>query len=97
MADATQISGSPRTRIAILGSGSQALIPACLPPLALGLCGWNSELGALILGGAIFYQALVFASFPTTYHARKVFRTSLVFFPALPLLFVLDAALFNRR
>jgi protoheme IX farnesyltransferase len=72
-----------------------ALMVASLLPFALGLGGCISGLGALGLGLIFVYTALAFARSPTIDHARFVFRTSLLFLPALLLLLVLDAELLN--
>jgi protoheme IX farnesyltransferase len=70
---------------------SLALVLASVLPCAVGLGSWISALGALILGGVFVYTTVVFTRTPTKDQARHVFRASLVFLPALFLLFVLDA------
>jgi protoheme IX farnesyltransferase len=67
-----------------------ALIPASLMPCVLGVGGWFSGIGALILGAVFLYRAFVFARTGATHDARLVFRMSLVFLPALLLLLALD-------
>jgi protoheme IX farnesyltransferase len=67
-----------------------ALIPASLMPCALGVGGWFSGIGALILGAVFLYRALVFARTGATHDARRVFRMSLVFLPTLLLLLAID-------
>jgi protoheme IX farnesyltransferase len=70
-----------------------ALIVASLMPWVLGIGGWLSGTGALILGAAFLYRAYAFAHTSTTQQARKVLRMSLVFLPALFLLLVLEVVL----
>ena len=67
-----------------------ALIFASLMPCVLGVGGWFSGIGALILGAVFLYRAFVFARTGATHDARRVFRMSLVFLPALFLLLALD-------
>lgn len=74
-----------------------ALIVASVLPLVLSLGSWISALGALILGGIFLFRVIVFARTPTTLQARQVFRTSLLFLPALLMLCVLDAILPTGR
>jgi len=69
---------------------TMALIPASLMPCVLGVGGWFSGIGALILGVVFLYRACVFARTGATHDARLVFRMSLVFLPALLLLLALD-------
>jgi protoheme IX farnesyltransferase len=69
------------------------LILASLMPSALGLGGWLSATGALVLGAVFLHRVLVFARTGTVDEARRVFRSSLIFLPALFLLFALDALL----
>jgi protoheme IX farnesyltransferase len=69
------------------------LVLASLMPTALGLGGWLSGVGALVLGAVFLYRILVFARSGTVHEARRVFRASLLFLPALLLLFVVDALL----
>src|SRR5262245_61435778 len=73
------------------------LVLASLLPAALGLGGWLSGVGALALGVGFLYRVLGFARTGTDQAARQVFRSSLVFLPALLLLFVLDALLASGR
>jgi protoheme IX farnesyltransferase len=80
------------------------LIFASLMPCVLGIGGWLSGLGAVILGGVFLYTTLVFAravtgsgDHATTRAARQVLRMSLLYLPALFLLLVLDAILVNAR
>ena len=73
------------------------LILASLVPFVLGTSGWMAGIGALILGAVFLCSALVFARTPTTQHARHVFRASLLFLPALLVLFALDAILVSGR
>ena len=68
-------------------------MPSLVLPFVLGLGGWLSGLGALVLGAVFLYTVLVFARTGTIHEARRVFRSSLVFLSALFLLFVLDALL----
>ena len=70
-----------------------ALILASLLPCVLGIGGWLSGIGALILGAAFLYRAFAFARTRTTHEARRVLWMSLVFLPALFLLLVLDVVL----
>jgi heme o synthase len=81
-----------RTRRAMVRS-TLALTLASLLPAVLGLVGWLSGVGALALGAGFLYRALRFARTGTDQEARRVFRSSLVFLPALFLLFVLDVLL----
>jgi protoheme IX farnesyltransferase len=74
-----------------------ALVPASLLPCLLGLGGWRSGLGALALGTVFLYSVVAFARNPTRSNARHVFRTSLLFLPALLMLLVLDATFLSRR
>ena len=74
-----------------------ALVPASLLPCALGFGGWPSGLGALALGGIFLLSVISFARAPTRNNARRVFRTSLLFLPALLMLSVLDATLLSGR
>jgi len=67
-----------------------ALIPASLMPCVLGVGGWFSGIGALILGAMFLYRACVFARSGASHDARRVFRMSLVFLPALLLLLAVD-------
>jgi protoheme IX farnesyltransferase len=67
-----------------------ALTFAGLLPCAQGVGGWLSGVGALALGALFLLRARAFARTPTTEQARRVFRTSLLFLPALLLLLVLD-------
>jgi protoheme IX farnesyltransferase len=69
------------------------LILASLLPAVLGLGGWLSGVGALVLGAGFLRSVLGFARSGTDQAARRVFRSSLVFLPALLLLFVADALL----
>jgi heme o synthase len=80
------------------------LIVASLMPCVLGMGGWLSGLGAVILGGVFLYTTFVFAravtgsgDHATTRAARQVLRMSLLFLPTLFLLLVLDAILVNAR
>jgi protoheme IX farnesyltransferase len=73
------------------------LILASLLPTVLGLGGWMSALGALLLGAGFLRTVLGFACSGTVQAARQVFRSSLVFPPALFLLFVVDALLAHGR
>jgi protoheme IX farnesyltransferase len=66
------------------------LIPASLLPGVLGIGGWLSAIGALVLGALFLDSAIAFARTRTTRQARQVLRMSLVFLPALFLLLVLD-------
>lgn len=66
------------------------LILASLMPWVLGVGGWFSGLGALILGAVFLHRAVAFARTGSTQQARQVFRMSLLFLPALLLLLVLD-------
>jgi protoheme IX farnesyltransferase len=81
-----------------------ALIVASLLPCVLGIGGWLSGVGAVILGTVFLYKAFMFARLVawapdhvTTRAARQVLRMSLLFLPALLLLVVLDAILVNAR
>jgi protoheme IX farnesyltransferase len=67
-----------------------ALVLASLMPCVLGIGGWFSGVGALILGAVFLYRVVVFARTGTIDEARRVFRASLLFLPALLLLLVLD-------
>ena len=69
---------------------TSVLMLASLMPCVLGVGGWFSGLGALILGTVFFHRTVAFARTGTTHEARRVFRTSLLFLPALLLLLVLD-------
>src|SRR5262245_23906854 len=69
------------------------LVLASLLTVALGLGGWLSGVGALVLGLRFLHRVLGFARSQTEQAARQVFRSSLVFLPALLLLFALDALL----
>lgn len=69
------------------------LILTGLMPTVLGLGGRLSGVAALLLGVAFLHKGLGFARTATDQAARQVFRSSLVFLPALLLLFVLDALL----
>ena len=76
------------------------LIFASLMPCVLGIGSWLSGIGALILGAAFLYNAIVFARVvawsgdqATTRAARQVLRISLLYLPGLFLLLVLDVAL----
>jgi protoheme IX farnesyltransferase len=73
------------------------LIFASLLPCVLGMGGWLSGLGALFLDAVFLHRAFVFARAGTIYEARQVFRWSLIFLPALLLLFALDALLAYGR
>jgi protoheme IX farnesyltransferase len=70
-----------------------ALIVASLMPCVLGIGGWLSGLGAVILGAVFLYSTFVFAHTGTTHQARRVLRMSLLYLPALILLLVLDVIL----
>jgi heme o synthase len=70
-----------------------ALIFASLMPSVLGIGGWFSGIGALILGAAFLYTACVFSRTRTTHRARQVLKMSLLFLPSLFLLLVLDVVL----
>jgi protoheme IX farnesyltransferase len=70
-----------------------ALIVASLMPWVLGIGGWLSAMGAVVLGAAFLYSVFAFAHTSTIYHARRVLRMSLVFLPALFLLLVVDVML----
>jgi protoheme IX farnesyltransferase len=81
-----------------------ALIVASLLPCVLGLGGWLSGIGSVILGAVFLYTTFVFAravtasgDHATTLAARQVLRMSLLLLPALLLLLVLDAILVNAR
>jgi heme o synthase len=74
-----------------------ALVPASLLPCLLGLGSWRSGLGALALGAVFLYSVVAFARNPTRNNARHVFRTSLLFLPALLMLSVLDATFLSGR
>jgi protoheme IX farnesyltransferase len=69
------------------------LILASLMPFALGRSGWLAAIGAVVLGVVFLYRVLVFARTGTVHEARRVFRWSLIFLPALLLFFVLDGLL----
>jgi protoheme IX farnesyltransferase len=69
-------------------------------PWALGIGGWISGMGAVVLGALFVYSTLVFAhavasssNHAATLGARQVLRMSLLFLPALLLLLVLNTAL----
>jgi protoheme IX farnesyltransferase len=66
---------------------------AGLVPCALGIGGWLSGIGAVVLGILFLCSAYAFDRTPTTEQARRVLRTSLLFLPVLFLLLVLDSAL----
>ncbi len=68
-------------------------MPSLVLPFVLGLGGWLSGMGALALGAGFLYKVLGFTRTGTVQAARQVFRSSLLFLPALFLLFVLDALL----
>jgi heme o synthase len=70
-----------------------ALIFASLMPCVLGIGGWLSGIGALILGAAFLYTACVFSRTGTTDRARQVLKMSLLFLPSLFLLLALDVVL----
>jgi protoheme IX farnesyltransferase len=74
---------------------TMVLILASLVPCALGMGSWISVVGAVVLGSAFLYGAIIFNRTPTTHDARRVFRMSLVFLPGLLLVFILDALLLN--
>src|SRR4029077_14450213 len=65
---------------------TQALIVVSLLPLLLRLGSWIFGIGALILGGIFLFRVIGFARTPTTLQARQVFRTSLLYLPALLML-----------
>jgi protoheme IX farnesyltransferase len=70
-----------------------ALIFASVMPGVLGIGGWLSGIGAVILGAVFLYRALAFAGAATIHHARQVLRMSLLFLPGLFLLLALDIVL----
>jgi protoheme IX farnesyltransferase len=74
-----------------------ALVLASLLPCVLGFGAWPTGLGALALGGIFLSSVVTFARAPTQDNARHVFRTSLLFLPALLMLSVLDATLLSGR
>lgn len=74
-----------------------ALVLASLMPCVLGSGSWRTGLGALVLGGIFLSSVAAFARSPTQNNARHVFRTSLLFLPALLMLSVLDATLLSGR
>jgi protoheme IX farnesyltransferase len=67
-----------------------ALIFVSLMPSVLGMSGWVSSVAALILGAMFLYNALAFARNPVEVEARRVFRMSLVYLPALFLVLFLN-------
>jgi len=67
-----------------------ALILASLLPFVLGLTGWLSGVGAVVLDVVFLWKVVQFARTGTIEQARQVFRASLLFLPALFLLLVLD-------
>jgi protoheme IX farnesyltransferase len=71
------------------------LILVSLLPFVLGLGSCISGLAALVLGMVFLHSTVSFAGKATTDEARHVFRISLLYLPALFLLFVLDALLVN--
>jgi heme O synthase-like polyprenyltransferase len=72
------------------------LILASLMPCVLGIGGWFSGIGALVLGAIFLWRTIVFGRVVTRSPdhamraARQVLRMSLLFLPALLLLLVLD-------
>jgi len=68
-------------------------MPSLVLPFVLGLGGWLSGMGALVLGAVFLHRVLVFARTGTIHEARHVFRSSLLFLPALLVLFVVDGLL----
>jgi heme O synthase-like polyprenyltransferase len=73
------------------------LVLASLLPAVLGLGGWLAGVGALALGVGFLHRALRFARTGTDQAARQVFRSSLVYLPALLWFFTLDALLAPGR
>ena len=72
---------------------TMVLVLASLLPTVLGLGGWLSGVGTLLLGVGFLHRVHEFARTQTDQAARQVFRSSLVFLPALLLLFALDTLL----
>jgi protoheme IX farnesyltransferase len=70
-----------------------ALIFAGLFPCVLGIGGWLSGIGAVVLGLVFLSSAFAFVRTPATEEARRVLRASLLFLPSLFLLLVVDVAL----
>lgn len=70
-----------------------ALICASLTPCVLGIGGWLSGVGAVILGALFLQSAIAFARAATTRQARRVLRMSLLYLPVLLLLLILDVVL----
>jgi protoheme IX farnesyltransferase len=80
-----------------------ALILASLMPCVLGIGGWLSGIGALVLGAVFLYSTVVFSratrivtwspDHVTTRAARQVLRMSLLFLPGVFLLLALDVVL----
>jgi protoheme IX farnesyltransferase len=68
-----------------------ALIPASLLPPLGGHVGLVYVAGALALGVAFFACTLGFLRAPTTAHARRVLRGSLLYLPAVLALLLIDA------
>jgi heme O synthase-like polyprenyltransferase len=62
-------------------------------PLVAGIGGWLSGIGALALSATFLYSTFRFLKSGATNEARRVFRFSLFFLPALFLILVLDQLL----
>jgi protoheme IX farnesyltransferase len=70
-----------------------ALVCAGLMPCVLGIGGWFTGIGAVVLGALFLHSAVAFARAATTQQARRVLRMSLLYLPVLLLLLVLDVVL----
>jgi protoheme IX farnesyltransferase len=67
-----------------------ALVPVSLMPSALGLMGTLYFVGALVLGLAYLAFGLAFARSRTTQAARRLMFSSILYFPAVLLVMLLD-------
>jgi len=70
-----------------------ALILASLMPFLLGIGGWLSGTGALVLGAIFLSRSFAFARAPSTQRARQVLRMSLLYLPVLILLLAIEVVL----
>ena len=71
------------------------LIVASMLPFVIGQIRWFSAIAIMVLGTFFLSRVISFTRSPTLTQARQIFRTSLLFLPALLLVYVLDAKLPN--
>lgn len=81
---------SGRLTAAVMVAVCVMLFPAGLVPLALGMSGWLSAIGAVVFGVLFLRPAMRFAADRTDHNARRVLRASLLYLPGVLGLILID-------